>query len=241
MQPIIVYEDKELIAVNKPAGLLVHGVRGHEENKATLTAWLTKHYPAMRKVGDEPVLRPGIVHRLDRDTSGVMVVAKTQASFEYLKSLFQAHAIKKKYLALVHGILREKSGVINKPIGMRSGTVKRSVRGTKLVKEAVTRYIVKREFGEGENGFSLLEVAPLTGRTHQIRVHLASLHHPILGDVLYGKKKEPLSPPRLMLHASSLEFPREDGQRLMLEAKPPHDFLDFVNSLGVIANNANVF
>ena len=232
MRPIVVYEDEEFVAVNKPAGLLVHGVRGREKSEPTLADWLVKRYPGMRHVGDEPALRPGIVHRLDRDTSGIMVAAKTQSSFQYLKSLFQSHVIRKKYLALVHGTFHERQGIVNKPIGIRSGSVKRSVRGTRLVKEAVTHFVVKRTFGKGDEGFSLLEVVPETGRTHQIRVHLASLHHPIAGDALYGRKKEPLQFPRLMLHAFSLEFSAREGKHLMLRAEAPGDFTRAVDALG---------
>ncbi len=258
MHPTVVYEDKNLVAVNKPAGLLVHEARsvparrslgvggkreargGHQE--ATLVDWLLARYPEVRNVGDDPKVRPGIVHRLDRDTSGIMIVAKTQESFEYLKSLFERHEVKKIYLALVRGVPKEKSGTIDAPIGMKNGTVKRSVHGGRMVKEAVTEYRVKKIYGEGAQALSLLEVRPQTGRTHQIRVHLASIGHPIAGDTLYGKKEKrnkkremrnEKSPPRLVLHAFSLEFPTEAGHRLVLEAELPGDFNRFLKALEV--------
>jgi len=134
----VIYEDKNLIAINKPAGILVHKVAGSKINtqENTIVSWLLYHYPEIKFVGDVPAERPGIVHRLDKDTSGILIVARNQESFEYLKKLFQNHEIKKTYLALVFGKMGQRQGVINKPIGLRSGTTKRSVsaRNMKMVK-----------------------------------------------------------------------------------------------------------
>ena len=235
LEPTVIYEDRDVIVLDKPAGLQVHHARisgkskrlqapGGAHDNFTLTDWLVAHYPEVRKIGDDPSLRPGIVHRLDKDTSGVMVVARTAEAFKYLKELFQNHAMGKMYLALVHGVPKEKTGVVDAPIGIRTGTLKRSVkaiRGTKMMKDAVTEYRVKKTFARVNGEYALLEVRPKTGRTHQIRVHLASIGHPIVGDKLYGKKMEGKEGegPRLMLHASTLEFTTPDGKRMKFEAE----------------------
>lgn len=252
----MIFENDDFAVINKPAGLMVHAVRRKEEgNKGrrkgegkkrkqerekkeneekasgifrrrepTLTDWIVKRWPAIGAVGDDPVLRPGIVHRLDKDTSGVMVVAKTQASFAALKSLFQSREMKKTYVALVNGIPKESEGIIDRPIGIRNGTLKRSVHAKTMAKEAITEYRVRERFP----GCALLEVYPKTGRTHQIRVHLASIGHPIVGDRLYGRLHSgdiAVPPaPRLMLHAKALEFSNEMGARFSFEAPLPEDF-----------------
>lgn len=226
MEPKIIYEDKNFIAVNKPAGLLVHAVKlkTGPSKEPTLTDWVLKKYPEMRQVGDEPEWRPGVVHRLDKATSGVILMPRTQEYFLYLKSLFQSGQMKKTYLSLVFGELSPKTGKIEKPIGINNGTLKRSVRGGRMVKEAITVYEVEHlKKIEGET-FSSLKVMPQTGRTHQIRVHLASLHHPVVGDKLYGPKKQPEWAKRLMLHALSIEW-TEGGGRIKIEAVTPEDFI----------------
>jgi 23S rRNA pseudouridine1911/1915/1917 synthase len=231
--PEIVYEDKNFLVVNKPSGMQVHPARiaagavakpRAAKEDAMLTDWLVAHYPELAKVGDDPATRPGIVHRLDKETSGIMLVPRDQKYFEYLKSLFQKHEVKKTYLALVFGVPKNKKGVIDAPIGIKSGTLKRSIHSTKMAREAVTEYELAKNF-EDEAGqkFSLVKVFPKTGRTHQIRVHLASIGNPIVGDRLYGPKKQPAWASRLMLHALSLEFASEDGKRLKFEAEPPKE------------------
>ncbi len=216
MNPKIIYEDKNFLAIDKPAGLIVHHVKiraGKEEKESepTLTDWLLQKYPQVKTVGDDIVLRPGIVHRLDKETSGVMLIPKNQEYFEYLKSLFKTSAIKKKYIALVFGIPKNDEGTIDAAIGIKNGTLKRSVHSKKMAKPAVTDYkVIKKMHLPGADGndaaFSLVEVSPRTGRTHQIRVHLASIGHSIVGDALYGPKKQPTWATRMMLHAKSLEF-----------------------------------
>jgi 23S rRNA pseudouridine1911/1915/1917 synthase len=225
----IVYEDKDIIVVNKPAGLMVHGVAGKISAEPTLVDILLKKYPEIKTVGDEPAMRPGIVHRLDKDTSGVMVVARNQPSFEYLKSLFKGRDLKKTYIAVVSGIPKEKAGIIDRPIGIRSGTTKRSVESKKMAKPAVTEYEVLKtaqatDAHGKENSFAMLSVSPKTGRTHQIRVHLTSIGHPIVGDALYGPKKQPPWASRLMLHAASIEFSDSRGGRLRFDAEVPKEF-----------------
>ncbi len=223
----------------KPAGLQVHAAKKSGASEPTLVDWLTAHYPEVRTVGDNPALRPGIVHRLDRETSGVMLVARNQKSFEYLKSLFQEHEVLKTYLAVVAGVPHQKHGTIDAPIGIRNGTTKRSVSSAKMAKPAITEYRVIMTFtktsagargelkrGQNESGgaeakYSLLLVNPKTGRTHQIRVHLASVGLPVVGDRLYGPKAQPSWAKRLMLHALSIEFTSASGARMKFEAEPP--------------------
>lgn len=231
------------MAVNKPAGLLVHPVkisnlkspaksearsrrRVSKTKEFTLIDWTLKKYPQIRDVGDDTENRPGIVHRLDKETSGILLVPKSREYFEYLKHLFQTGGIKKTYLALVWGKVYPEKGIIDKPIGLKSGTVKRTVftKGAKMVKQAVTEYKVKEYLPE----YSLLEVYPKTGRTHQIRVHLNSLGHPVVGDKLYGKKKAELN--RLFLHAYSLEFAPEPGKKIRLIADIPADLTRYLAS-----------
>lgn len=229
-EPAIIFEDENFLTVNKPSGWLTHGVgHGGPGDERELTGWLLARYPELSKVGDLPLRkasqpeRPGIVHRLDKDTSGVILIPKTQEYFLYLKSLFKERKIKKTYLALVYGALKARRGVIEEPIGIKSGTIRRSVGAGKMLKPAATEYVLEKEFenAKGEK-FSLVEVSPLTGRTHQIRVHLKHLGHPILGDRIYGRRKDATK--RLMLHALAIEFESSPGKKLRLEAEPAEDF-----------------
>ncbi len=246
-EPQIIFENDDFVIINKPAGLMVHAarvsskrrgaVRRMDEARAvepTLVDWLLGRYPGIKTVGDDPALRPGIVHRLDKATSGVMAVAKTQASFDRLKKLFQEHRMKKTYYALVSGVPKNKKGVIDAPIGIRAGSLRRSIHSSKMAKPAVTEYSVEKTFSDDKgNGFSLLKVNPKTGRTHQIRVHLASIGHPIVGDALYGTKTSRAievfrgtAAPRMMLHAAALEFSDgTGGNRFAFEAPLPDGFL----------------
>lgn len=231
MEIAIIYEDKNIIAINKPAGLLVHPVPTQSktaDQPPTLTDWLIKRYPETKNVGDDPENRPGIIHRLDKETSGVIIIARNQKTFAYLKNLFQTSQIKKTYLGLVWGKIKPKSGTINKPIGLKSGTTKRTVaiKNAKMVKEAITDYEVKKYFTK----YSLLEIHPRTGRTHQIRVHLNAIGHPIVGDSLYGKKPMPSGLTRQFLHAASIELNLPDNGRIKLEASLPDDLGLFLKS-----------
>lgn len=232
--PKVIHTSKEFLVLEKPAGLLMHPFRvGTAKGKIvvkepTLTDWLIAHYPETKTVGDNPEMRPGIVHRLDRETSGVLIVARTQNAFEYFKEQFQTKKIQKKYLALVNGELENEEGIIDKPISLKPGTIKRTVHGGKMTKEAVTEYKVKERFVFDGNHYTLLEVFPLTGRTHQIRVHLSSIGHPIIGDTIYSKKKrkeeKALLAHRLMLHAFSISFQSPSGKLLHIEGHIPDDF-----------------
>ncbi|MDP3729327.1 MAG: RluA family pseudouridine synthase [bacterium] len=244
----VVYEDNDIVVINKPSGLLVHGTpskkkkaaagaaegeprhgrelrHGREYPEKTLVDWILQHYPETRTVGDDPVTRPGIVHRLDKETSGILIIARNETAFQIIKAQFQQHLIQKKYIALVVGVLKEKEGVINKPIGILMGSTKRSVHSTKMQKEAVTEYRVVKQYTLNEMPYTLLEVTPRTGRTHQIRVHLASINHPVVGDPLYGGKKTRFEGvTRQLLHAASIEFTTPSGKRIKLETELPPAF-----------------
>ncbi len=249
LEPKIIFEDEDFIAINKPVGMMVHGVKISSSkklknlNQSTLVDWLIKRHPELKKVGDDTDNRPGIVHRLDKDTSGIILIPKTQKYFLYLKSLFQNHKIKKTYLAIVFGIPKLKEGTIDKPIGIKDGTIKRSVYSTKHLKEAITKYKILKSINISSlekkitlnselDSLSLLEVTPQTGRTHQIRVHLSSIGNPILGDALYSNKNSEILSNRLkinhqMLHALSLEFDSKLNNKIVIETKPPINFLKY--------------
>lgn len=229
MNPNSIYEDDYVIAVNKPSGLVVH--EDGRTKEETLVDQLLEAYPEIQEVGepwrrqDGTVLyRPGIVHRLDRDTSGVMVVAKTQESFEYLKKQFQKRMVEKIYNAFVYGIPQEKAGVIDRPIGksgkdFRLWSAQRGAKGT--LRDAITEYTVVRQGSDA----CFVEIHPRTGRTHQIRVHFKAIHHSIVCDRLYAPKQACiLGFDRLALHARRLSFTRPDGQHITVEAALPADF-----------------
>ncbi len=182
--------------------------------------------------------RPGIVHRLDKDTSGIMLIPLTQEYFSYLKKLFQEKKIKKTYLAIVKGEVKGKTGIIDKPIGIKSGTTRRTVFSDKMSKEAVTEYKLIKNFEKDGQELSLLEVYPLTGRTHQIRVHLNYIGHPVIGDKMYGGKTVAALAPRQMLHCYSMEFDMEPGKSIKLEAEPPDDFTGSLTN-GILKNISN--
>ncbi len=225
----IIYEDKNIVAINKPSGLVVHSDGKTEE--PTVVDWVLKNYPETKDVGEPLVLndgkeikRPGIVHRLDRDTSGILLIAKNQESFLHLKKQFQNRTIQKTYRAFVYGRVKNDEGVIDRPIGrskkdFRRWTAQRDIRGKE--REAVTEYKVL----ERGSDYSFVEVYPKTGRTHQIRVHFKAINYPVVCDKLYAPKREcGLGFERLALHAYSVEFDLIDGTHLKLEAELPDDF-----------------
>lgn len=228
---IIVYEDNNILVLNKPAGISVHKTHPQDPNK-TLIDFVLEKYPEIKLVGESP-LRPGLVHRLDKETSGLIIIAKNQKTFEYFKNLFQTRKIKKTYLALAHGHLKNKKGRIALPLGKIGARQTTRLLGKKTLKErsAVTDYEVVREFP----GYSLLEVYPQTGRTHQIRIHLKSIGHPLVCDKIYGDKKNgcPLELGRLFLHAQKLEFKNLNEQNLILETDPPLELTNFLKSLKI--------
>lgn len=238
----ILYQDHHIIAINKPAGLVVHGDGRTKE--PTLGDWIIEHFPEAADVGEptilssgETVQRPGIVHRLDRDTSGVMLVALTQEGFNHLKRQFQDRSIEKRYHAFVYGIIKEDDGVIDRPIArsrkdFRLWSAQRGGRGE--TRDAVTHYKVLGRLRDGDlrakhEGHHLaatfIEASPKTGRTHQIRVHMKAINHPIVADPLYAPKREALLGfERLALHSREISFEDLDGLKISLIAPYPPDF-----------------
>jgi len=223
----IVYEDDNILVIDKPAGLLVHPTEKMEPD--TLVNGLLAKYPEIKNVGDDK-LRPGIVHRLDKAVSGLILVCKTQKAFDYFKNLFQKRKIKKIYTALVHGQMERPEGEINLPIERAKGKGKMAVKSiSQGGKEAITKYTVIKQF----KNFSLLEVEILTGRTHQIRAHLNAIQHPIVGDILYKQKwvKESLDLDRPFLHSTILSFKNLDGKKLEFKSKLPTKLKKVLNEL----------
>jgi 23S rRNA pseudouridine1911/1915/1917 synthase len=219
----IVFEDGDLAIINKPAGMMVHAGAGATEsdrNKGTLVNALLHRFGKLSTVGDE--LRPGIVHRLDKETSGLIIVAKNDEAHRRLASQFAGREVKKTYIALVHGWTKQEKGTINSSISRDSvRRIRMTTRGSRG-RDAVTHYEVKRRIESPYGKFSLLEVRIDTGRTHQIRVHLSSLGHPVVGDTLYGaprdvkgKNAATISLDRNFLHAKSLELKHPGTQEAL--------------------------
>ncbi len=209
----LVYEDAYLLAVDKPAGLVVHPGAGHETG--TLVHALLARYPEVIDVGG--VGRGGIVHRLDKETSGLLLVARDAATHAALQRQFKRRQVSKTYLALVEDRVEPREGIIEAPIG-RSKRERKRMAVLHSGRPAVTQYRVLRIF----RGYTLLEVRPHTGRTHQVRVHLAWLGYPVVGDRVYGRQRQPLLPHRHFLHASRLAFVHPvTGEKLELEAPLP--------------------
>lgn len=219
----IVYEDEDVVVLNKQAGISVHP-SVNEPNKTLVNALIAR-YPEIKNVGEDP-LRPGIVHRLDKDTSGLLVVAKNQKTFEFLKKEWKEGRVIKKYLALVWGHPKEKGEIVSELARSLKDFRKRMVVRPEKQKDkevkgkmAITEYKVIKKFRD----FSLVEVYPKTGRMHQIRVHFTSLGHPVAGDKIYGKSREkPEGLTRQFLHAFYLKFSLPAGP-LAFEADLPDD------------------
>jgi 23S rRNA pseudouridine1911/1915/1917 synthase len=243
----IVYEDDDLAVVNKPAGMMVHagsGATDDARNRGTLVNALLHHFRALSSSGGP--LRPGIVHRLDKQTSGLIVVAKNDVTHARLSSMFARRQVRKLYIALVQGELAQERGTVNASISRDSIRRTRMTTRREGGRSAVSHWQVLRRIHGPYGSFTLVSVRIETGRTHQIRVHLASLGHPVVGDTLYGASSSiaPLSPsgglPRLVLarnflHAAELEFanPRS-GEPLILVSNLPPDLKDFMAQLNAL-------
>lgn len=221
----ILYEDEDFLVLEKPVGLLVHPTKYHKGQ--TLVDWLVKHYPYIKDVGNK--YRPGIVHRLDKDVSGLMIVAKTSEMYSFLVSQFKKGNIKKEYIALVHGRTPETHGSIDLPIGRtKKGKLigVKYTKGIRVEKQAFTQYEVIKSFKQ----FTLLKVKPLTGRTHQIRIHLKSIGCSIVGDKRYTKIRDNLD--RIFLHASYIGFYDLKNHWREFKSDLSKELKQFLNKIG---------
>lgn len=244
MKITVLYEDKDVVAIDKPAGLSVHGDGVRDGD--TLTDWILKKYPKMKGVGEpgqgpngEEIDRPGIVHRLDKDTSGVLVLAKSQEAYEFLKEQFHDRETEKTYRVLVQGLVKDDVGLIQVPIGKSKADFRKRTTSDTVgtMRDSTTEYKVLERFDCGKQlgyGVTYLEAYPKTGRTHQIRVHMKWLHHPVLCDSLYGGKNACIPElGRLALHAAALTLTLPSGGKKTFESPLPVDFaaaLDLLRS-----------
>ncbi len=240
----ILFENKNVLVIYKPSGIVVHS--DGKTDEPNVVDWVLEKYPEIKGVGENMTIenkkgeeieiqRPGIVHRIDRDTSGILVIAKNQASFLDLKQKFKERKIEKKYFALIYGCPKEKNGVIDAPIGrskkdFRMKQAGESARGN--LRDAETYYRIlscfedrrkKNKQGKYEK-YALVEVSPKTGRTHQIRVHMKYINHPLVADSLYrGRRKETLGLTRTALHAQSIHFQDREGEEIFIQTELPGD------------------
>lgn len=222
----ILYEDRDIILINKPKGMVVHPAAGHYSG--TLVNGLMAHCREDLS-GINGVLRPGIVHRIDMDTTGVLIACKNDFAHTSIAQQLKVHSITRKYYAIVHGVIREEEGTVNAPIGRHPTDRKKMSINTKNGREAVTHYRVLQRFEK----FTYVECQLETGRTHQIRVHMASIHHPLLGDTVYGPAKCPVSGLQgQTLHAGVLGFihPRT-GEYMEFSAPLPEYFQELLKKL----------
>ena len=220
----IIYEDKDIIVVNKPKGMVVHPANGNPDG-TLVNAIMAICKDSLSGIGGE--IRPGIVHRLDKDTSGIIIVAKNDKAHINLSEQIKAHKVKKTYIALVRGIVKENEATINMPIG-RSEKDRKKMAVTRKGKEAITHFKVLERYDK----YTLLQVNIETGRTHQIRVHLSQIGYPIVGDEVYSNGKNEWDVKGQCLHAKSLEFTHPiTGEKIYLEAELPQYFKNILEDL----------
>lgn len=220
----IIYEDKDIIVVNKPKGMVVHPANGNPDG-TLVNSLMSICKDSLSGIGGE--IRPGIVHRLDKDTSGVIVVAKNDKAHINLSEQIKNHEVEKTYIALVKGVVKANEATIDMPIG-RSTKDRKKMAVTKTGKNAITHFKVIKRF----HNYTLLEVKIETGRTHQIRVHLSQIGYPIVGDTTYSNGKNEWGIKGQCLHAKSLKFKHPiTGKEMFLEAKMPEYFEEVINEL----------
>ena len=220
----IIYEDKDIIVVNKPKGMVVHPANGNPDG-TLVNCLMAICKESLSGIGGE--IRPGIVHRLDKDTSGIIIVAKNDKAHINMSEQIKNHDVQKTYLALVKGIVKENEATINMPIG-RSTKDRKKMAVTKNGKEAITHFKVLKRY----NNYTLLQVQIETGRTHQIRVHLSEIGYPIVGDTTYSNGKNKWNIKGQCLHAKSLKFKHPiTGKEMFLEARMPSYFEEILKEL----------
>lgn len=221
----IMYEDSELLVVNKPRGMVVHPAPGNYSG--TLVNALLNHCQGNLS-GINGIIRPGIVHRIDKDTSGLLLVAKTDSAHVSLSAQIKEHSLAREYRAVIHGHLKQQEGVVDAPIGRSPNDRKKMCVTENNSKHAVTHYTVLEEYRD----FSFLKLRLETGRTHQIRVHMAYLGHPVAGDPVYGPKNGVTSLGGQCLHAGLLGFVHpKSGEFIRVEAPLPDYFTDFIRRI----------
>ncbi len=235
MTPSILYDSPDFVVINKPSGLLTHP-RNKNDERPSVLSWFLEKYPEAKNVGED-LTRPGIVHRIDKETSGLLLLVKNQEAFIYYKHLFHDRLISKKYIALVYGTVKQDQGMIDAPLfkfGTRQST-RPAKDGKSLERAAITEYRVLGRYTLHDSRYTLLEVSPKTGRTHQIRIHLRSIGHPIVCDPIYAEKSRtcPSALGRLFLHAQQLSFTTQQGQAMTLEAEMPDELQSFLKGLRV--------
>jgi len=248
----ILFENENYLVINKPSGLVIHA--DGKTDEPTVVDWILENYPEINGVGENMTIknadgqeveinRPGIIHRIDRDTSGCLIVVKNAEAFEHLKQQFKNRQVKKKYLALCYGTIKSDQGVIDQPIGrskkdFRLKSADSNARG--MLRDAETEYtVIERYYDEHHKDkqkkfleYTVVECRPKTGRTHQIRVHLKWLNHPIVSDSLYaGKRKPALGLERTALHAQSISFRGMDNEIIQATAEVPTDIQEAIDSL----------
>ncbi|RQD72956.1 MAG: RluA family pseudouridine synthase [Candidatus Syntrophonatronum acetioxidans] len=220
----ILYEDNDVVVINKPPGMVVHPAAGHYSG--TLVNALLFHCKNLSGVGGK--LRPGIVHRLDKDTSGVLIAAKNDHAHNFLSRQLKERTMKREYLALVHGRIEENRGIIDAPLGRHPRDRKKMAVTEGRARKAVTHFDVLERF----RGITFLKLKLETGRTHQIRVHLSYIGHPVLGDSQYGKRKQPFNLSGYALHAQTLGFIHPTQEEYMEFSAPlPEEFKEILNYL----------
>jgi 23S rRNA pseudouridine1911/1915/1917 synthase len=229
----ILYEDKDALVINKPAGLVVHP--DGKTKEITLVDWILKKYPKLKNIGEPiiledgtKILRPGIVHRIDRDTSGCLIIAKNQKTYEFLKGQFKARKVHKVYHTFLYGLLKDDRGMIERPIGrspvdFRKWSAQRGARGE--LRLAITYFKVLGR----KDDITFVEAVPKTGRTHQIRVHFKALNYPVVKDTLYAtpnllERESQADFKRLALHAKELEIKLPSEKIINISAPYPKDF-----------------
>jgi 23S rRNA pseudouridine1911/1915/1917 synthase len=225
MELTVLYEDDDLVVIDKPPGMVVHP--GSGQTRGTLAAGLLHRYPELDGVGAAD--RWGLVHRLDKDTSGAILVARSQEAFDGLTGQLRERKISREYLTLIEGVLKPPTGTIDAPIGRDPGTpTRRAV--IREGKHARTHYRLVKNYDEHDLAF--VKVTLETGRTHQIRVHFAAIGHPIVGDATYGSRREPGLSPRIFLHAGELKFKHpSDGSEIVVTSPLPADLAAVLDSL----------
>lgn len=226
----IIFQNNDFLVIEKPSGITIHPKETLKpRSEITILDMLIKEFPEIKKIGRT---RPGIVHRLDKNTSGLLIIAKNKKSFLFLKNKFKNREIKKVYTALLLGKLEPKEATIEAPIGRKpQDNSKMAITSKKEGKEAITKYKVIEYLPPGKDTYTMVSVYPITGRTHQIRVHFSAIGHPIVGDRVYGPKKTKTELDRPFLHATKIGFKTQEGKYKEFNSKISKDLENFLGKI----------